>query len=193
MLPQALHPHEGSMAFIAVENVRFKAQGAHQADPADAQHHLLLEAVLVVTTVQLVRDGAVLPVVVGDIRIQKVQRDAAHRQGPYLGMNGAAGKVNSHLEPLAVFVAHRRHRHFGVLLWRVVVYLVAVQRDRLLEIAVAVQQADAQHVHVAIAGFFEVVAGEYAQAAGVQAHRSVQPKFHAEIRHPGAGSVLFVF
>ena len=60
----------------------------------------------------------------------------------------------------------------------------AVVGQHLAEVALLIEQADADHGHVQVAGAFQVIARQNAQAARVDRQRLGKPEFHAEIGDP---------
>jgi hypothetical protein len=61
------------------------------------------------------------------------------------------------------------------------VLLVAVRIDRLAEVAVLVEQADANERQCHVAGRLDMIAGEHSQTTGVDAERFVKAIFGAEV------------
>jgi hypothetical protein len=78
-------------------------------------------------------------------------------------------------------VDHRRHRQVVEVRILVNRLLVAVGVDLLLEVSLAIQQADADKRQAQVAGGLAVVAGQDAQTAGVDRQALVKPEFGAKI------------
>ena len=110
------------------------------------------------------------------------------------GRDRAARRSTSSGRPFVSWT--RRERQPAEVVVGVVVLLMAVGVDRLAEVALAVEQADADERQRHVAGRLHVVAGEDAQAAGVDAERLVEPVLGAEVgdrarracRRGGAGT-----
>ena len=156
-------------------------QRAQRADAADAKDHLLVQAHLAAAHVQDVGDRPVGRVVVGNVRVEQQQRHAADLGEPHRAPHRAAGHLDADRQRPAVVRRDARQRQpLGVVVG-VGVLLVAVGIDRLSEVAVAVEKADADERDGHVAGGLEVVAGEHAQAARVDAERLVQAVLGAEV------------
>ena len=80
--------------------------------------------------------------------------------------------------PMADF--HRQLVDVGV---EVLFLLPAVDVEPLPEVALAVEQADADQRDAEIGRALDVVAGEHAQAAGIDRQRFVQAELRGKIRH----------
>jgi hypothetical protein len=65
----------------------------------------------------------------------------------------------------------------------VALLLPALRVERLVEVALVVQDADADQRDAQVAGALEVVAGQHPQAAGVDRQALVQPELHREVGH----------
>ena len=63
----------------------------------------------------------------------------------------------------------------------VALLLPAVHGEVLAEVALAVHQADADERQAEVAGALQVVAGQHAEAAGVDRHALVQAELGAEV------------
>ena len=92
-----------------------------------------------VAAVKVVGNAAVFPVVFVEVGVQQIEWNPANGQFPNFGKYLTTRKVNDNFQPFTIFVPYRMHRHFGVLLWRVVIDLITVQGNALLKIAVTVQ------------------------------------------------------
>ena len=92
--PDAFEREEGRMALVQMVNARPDAQRLQRATPADAQHHLLLQAHLGVAAVKLIGDVLIGRAVLLDVRVEQIERDAALR-APDLRGDLAAGYSTS--------------------------------------------------------------------------------------------------
>jgi hypothetical protein len=144
------------------------AEGAHRADPADAEQQFLPEPVLAPAAVQpvghLVQRGLVLL----HVGVEHQQRHPAHLGQPHLGgQELALGQRHLHLDRLAVGGPQQREREAVGVVGRVALRLPAVGRQRLGEVPVPVEQAHPDDRHPEVAGRFQVVAREDAEAPRV--------------------------
>ena len=94
----------------------------------------------------------------------------------------AAGEVEAHGERLARGVAHQGDRQLVGVEHRVVLLLPAVRRQRLLEVAAAIEQPHAEDRDPEVAGALEVVAGEDAESAGVLREHLGDAVLRGEVR-----------
>ena len=101
-LAHALELEERGMPFVHVPDRRLQTQRPQHPHPADAQHHLLRDAHLLVAAVQ---PGRQLPIggrVLLDVGVHQVERDAAHLDAPHLGVDRAPRQVDADDDALAV-------------------------------------------------------------------------------------------
>ena len=188
----ALQGHKGGVAFVHVAEGRRDAQGGQGAHAADAQDDLLLQAHFRIAAVELVGDVLVVVLIGGDVGVEQIERNAPHLHLPDLRVDVAARKIHADAERLAVRVRLRLHRHVIEIVVGVALLLPAVGVERLAEVALLIQQAHADERDAQIAGRFEMVAGENAQAAGVDRQALGQAELHREIGDAGLGR-RFVF
>ena len=164
-----------------------------RAHAADAEQQLLQQAVLAAATVEAVGDRAQGVLVLGDVGVEQQQRDAADRDPPHArGERLAVGQRQGHEGRGAVRVAQHRQRQAVGVEHRVALLLPALARDRLAEVAGAVEQADGDDRHAEVAGRLEVVAGEDAEAARVLRQRRRDAELGREVadRLRGVGETL---
>ena len=90
-------------------------------------------------------------------------------------------------------LAVRRHRRLdrrvGPVQPLVALFLPAVGRDVLVEVALRVHEADADERHAEVAGFLAVIAGQHAEAARVDRQRLMQRELGGEVRDRLAGEL----
>jgi hypothetical protein len=133
-----------------------------------AEQHLLEQPVFTPAAVEDIGHAALADVVLLDVRVQHQQRHPADLREPDPGaQRTAAGQRQGDLGRGAVLLPQQRHREFVGIEDRIVLLLPAVPGQRLAEVAVPVQESDADQRYAEIAGRFEMVAGEDAEAAGV--------------------------
>ena len=177
----AFKNQEGSMAFIDMPDRRFQTEGGEGAGTADAEQDFLFNARRFVATIKTMGDFAVALGVLRQPGVEQNEPDMADLGFPELGLNGPAGEFDGHQNVLAMGVEDRRDRQVvevGIVVGRV---LLAVGIERLLEIALAVKQADADERQAHVAGGFAMVASKNAEAAGVDRQAFVKAEFGAEI------------
>ena len=189
VVDEALHVAEGGVAFVAVVDVLADAEFLEHEHAADAEEVFLLEAVLPVAAVEGVGDFAVelgVHLVVG---VEEVELDAAYVDLPYVGVDLVVGEGHVDDDLVALGVEEALNGEGVEVLGLVVGDLLAVHGEGLAEVAVAVEEADAAEVDVAVGGFLEVVAGEDAEASGVDFQDVVEAVLHAEVGDGGAAAV----
>ena len=180
VLAAALQHQEGRVALVDVPRGGLQAEAAQHARAADAEHYLLLQAHLATAAVELARDATVRLAVLGHVGVQEVETDMADARLPDVHPDAASRKIEVDAQALAVDV-HRLDRHVAEIRGHDLRDLVAVAVDGLGEVAVVVQQADADEGNAEVAGSLAVVAGEDAEAAGVDREALVQPELGAEV------------
>ena len=185
-----LDEHERRVALVEVPGRRLDAQGSQRAHAADAQDQLLVQPHLAAAHVQDVGDR---PVVSRRCRACRCRAAAAARGRPAPARRRPWTVATRELDRDEQRVAARRRRRAERQAARVVVgvgvLLVAVGVDGLAEVAVAIEQADADERQRHVRGGLAVVAGEHAQAARVDAQRLVEAELGAEV---GDGPVELV-
>ena len=160
-LADPLQPEEPGVALVGVEHVGLEAEGPQGADAADAEHDLLAQSVVLVAAVEAVGDGDAVGRVAVDVGVEQVQRDAADVGPPDVDRDVVAGEVDGDLDA-RVDEPERVGREVGDAL-----LLPALGVEALAEVALGVEQADADERHAEVRRRLEVVAGEHAEAAGV--------------------------
>ena len=192
-LADPLQAEEAGVALVGVEHLGLgeagqPGVGAHGADAADAQQHLLAQPVLGVAAVEAVGDVAQDAVVLLDVGVEQQQRDAAHAGDPDAGHGLlAAGHADGDAGGGAVGLAQQRQRELVGVEDRVGLLLPAVAGEPLAEVAVAVEQPHAHDRYAEVAGGLEVVAGEDAEAAAVLRQHGGDAELGREVgdRAPG--------
>ena len=161
------------MALVGVEDLRCGGAGdarpdAEGAHAADAEQQLLAQPVLGVAAVEAVGDVAVVGAVLLDVGVEQQQRHAADvRDEDARHQVRAVGQRDRDRGTAAVGLAELRQRELVGVEDRVALLLPAVAVQRLLEVAVAVEQADTDQRDAEVGRRLEVVAGEDAETAGV--------------------------
>ena len=182
---ETLHVAKGGVALVAVVNVFLNAELLQGEHTADTEEVLLLDTVFPVAAVEGVRNSAIVFRVQFIVGVEQVEGHAAYVGTPKGSVNHEVGirHVDNHL--VAVLVEHALNGQAVEVLSLVVGNLLAVHRERLREITIAVEETYGYHVHIAIGGFLQIVAGKNAKAARINFKHVVQTIFHAEISHRG--------
>ena len=147
-----LQDEECRMPLVHVPSGRLESDRMQRAHTADAEHDLLLDASALVSAVKPVGDVAVLCVVVVQIGVEQIQGDVADDRLPYAHRHVAARQIDAHPHFRAVVVQHGCHRQIVKIRIAVVCELVAFAVDRLMKIALPVQEADADKRQAHVAG-----------------------------------------
>ena len=195
-LADPLEAEEAGVALVGVEHLGRRGAGdagvrAQRADAADAEQQLLAQPVLAVAAVEPVGDVAVVVGVALDVGVEQQQRHAADAARPRSARpgRGPPGTRSTTVARGAVGLAQQRDRQAVGVEHRVGLLLPALARERLLEVAVAVEQADADDRDAEVAGGLEVVAGEDAEAAGVLREHRGDAELRGEVARSARGRV----
>ena len=182
-----LQPGQRRMALVEVDDAGLHAERVQHAHAADAEQRVLPQPDLGVADVKPRGDPAVRDAVLGPVGVEQQQRHAADVDPPHLGHDVAAHDGDGDRQRLAVVAGdERRGDAVGVRLDPVFV-LPARAVDALAEVAVAVHEPDREHRHAAVRGLLENVAGQHAEATGVDRERAVDRVLGAE---EGDGALL---
>ena len=169
----AFQAEEAGVALVGVEHLGGGVAGepavrADRAHSSYAEQHLLEQPVLAAAAVQPVGDPAFAEVVLLDVGVEQQQRYAADLGEPDPGaQRAAAGQGEGDLGGGAVGLPEQGDGQFVGVEDRIVLLLPAVPGEGLAEVAVPVEQADADERYAEVAGRLQMVAGEDAEAAGV--------------------------
>ena len=173
---------ERRVALVEMPDRRRQRERPDRPDAADAEDELLVQPHLATADVEDVRDRPVLDGVLGDVGVEQQDRHAADLGKPDRHGQVAPGKLDPDGQRQAVLVLDARERQAREVVVGVVVLLVAVRVDRLAEVALPIEQPDAEERQRHVAGRLHVVAGEDPEAARVDAERLVDAVLGAEIR-----------
>ena len=180
-LAQPLELQERRVALVHVEDGRVEPEAAEHAHPADAEHEFLPEPVLAVASVELVGDRARPVRVTVDVGVEQVERHTPDLRTPDLHPHGheharVVGQIDRRgdlLEP------ERQPR--GVVLGIALCLPVGLV-ELLAEVALAVEEADADEWHAEIGRRLQVIARQHAEAARVDRQALVEPELAGEVR-----------
>src|SRR4051812_2519959 len=124
-----------------MENGWLQTQRAHRARATDAKDHFLADTRRFIAAVQAIADVAIRRRVLGTVRVHEIHRYAADLRLPHARYDVAPTNAHRDRQPLAVLVDG-----FDWEIARIVVpvlcVLNAVVIDALLEVTLAVEQAD---------------------------------------------------
>ena len=155
--------------------------GPQRPDSADAQDPLLAQPVVQAAAIQLAAQLPVLRLVLLEVGVEQIERVPPHHQFPGADPHGPAGGAHGRDPGLPALAPHRNEWSDGEVEPLVPVLLPAIHGQVLIEIAPGIHEPDAHQRQAQIRGRLQVVAGEHAQAAGVDRDRVVEPELGAEI------------
>ncbi len=172
-LTDPLQAQEARVALVGVEHVRGSksgqlAIGTDGADAADAEDHLLQQSVIGPAAVQSVGHRTFVGTVLLDVAVQQQQRHPADVGPADVGRDAAvARKVDVHRDRPSLGIPDQRQWQVVRVEQRVALLLPPFHRQRLPEVAGAVEQPHTNDRHAQVGSRLEVVTGQDAQAAGV--------------------------
>ncbi len=175
------------MALVEVDDGRLVAHRAQRPDAADAEQRVLRQPGLRVAVVQPSGDPALQRIVLRAVGVEQVERHPPDVDAPDPRGHHAGADRHRHRERRGVGAGDQRGgQPLGIGLDPVLV-LPARGVDPLAEVALAVHEADRDQAEPAVGGLLEQIAGERAQAAGVDRQRDVDAVLGAQERHPPSG------
>jgi hypothetical protein len=138
----------------------------------------LADALLDPAAVEAIGDEAVLLVVLVEVGVEEVERDAADVGLPDARVHRGARDLDGDPDVLDRPDGHRPRVESGEAL-----LLPAPRVERLAEVAVVVEEADRDERQADVVGRFEVVAGEHPESAGVLGQRGGHAELGGEVGH----------
>ncbi len=162
----ALDHEEGRVALVDVVHARRDPERVQRAHAADAEQELLPNPMLPIAGVQRIGHPR---------HVEQVERHRADVVAPDGGVDDLAAEIDLDLDGLA-----DEPELLGVELL-VALGLPALVGDALDEIAAAVEEPDRNERHTELGSRLQVVAGEDAEAAGVDREARVDAELHAEV------------
>ena len=188
--PHQLERGERAVPLVQMHDAGRDAERRERADAADAEQQLLADADALIAAVQPRRQLAVLGAVAVHVGVEQQERVAADRDPPDAGDDPSGPRLDLDGDRHAV-ARGRLHRQLPMIDVDVLLALPAVAVEPLPEVALVVVQADADERDAEVGRALEMVAGQDAEAAGVDRHRLVQAELGREVRdRPGAQSTL---
>ena len=181
VVAQTLKVAEGSVTLVAMVDVFLDAQLLEHEHTTDTEQDLLLQTVLPVATIERVGDGAVKLRVHLVVGVEQVELHTTNVNLPNVSMNLIVHVRHIHNNGVAVLIEHALDGQRVEVLCVIVGYLLSVHAERLLEVAVAIEEADGTHVDVAVRSLLYIVAGEHAETARIDLQHLVDSILHAEV------------
>ena len=173
---------ECGMAFVHVGNGNLIAEGVEGAHTAHTEENFLAEAIQLVATIELTGHIAELGAILGDIGIEQNQRNPSDIQAPSREMEFfVIGERDLKEKGLSVRVEATGDGEGVDVVFGISFHLPTGGIDDLFEIAFAIEETDTDQRDVEIGRGFEMVAGQDAEAAGVDMDGFVQTEFHGEV------------
>ncbi len=163
-------PRKAACPSFMWKTVGLEPELAQRPHAADAEHELLADPVLTVAAVQHV----------GHLGLEQVEAHAADVRAPDPGGDRLAGELDRDRDRL-------EHEAEPLRVELRVARLLPVVLERLLEVALPVEQADSDQRDAEVGGRLEVVAGEDPEPARVDRERLAQPELRREVRDEEAG------
>ena len=155
---------KGSVTLVAVINILLDAKLVEQQHTADAEQVLLLDAVLPVTTIELVSDAAVPLRVAVEVGVEQIELHAAYIYLPYVGIDNYIIVVRHfEYELCAILILHGLDRELCEVLGLVVGLLAAIGREGLGEVTETIEETYGTEVDVRIRSLLHIVAGKDAE------------------------------
>ena len=142
--PNLFQGEEGGVAFVHVEHSGLEPHGLQGAHAADTKDDFLADPGVDIAAIKGIGDVAILRQhVVGNVGVQQVQGDTADAQFPDLNEHAAGGQFDRHLEIVAVGVLHGFQRQRVKVVHGIAFLLPSVGIQKLAEIALLVEQPQA--------------------------------------------------
>src|SRR5579875_3952332 len=177
----ALQTTKGAMALVHVADSRWLTQSAQGHDSADAQHHLLADAHVIVAAVEPGRDGAVFRCVLRDVGVQQIQRYPPDLDAPDADVDLAAREGDADGQRSPVTIQLGDERQIEEIIFRIAFLLPTIDGEVLAEITLAVHQANAHQWQTEVASAFEMIARQYTKTAGIDRDTLVNAELGGEI------------
>ena len=181
LLAHPLEDHQRRVPFVDVPDAGVDPQRAQRLHRADAEDHLLAEAHLAPADVEDVRDRPVVRLVLRQVGVEQQHRDASDLDLVDQQVDLPVEQRDADDQRPPVGAGHRHHRQARGIEVGIEVLLAPLGVHRLAEVAAAVVEADGDERQAEVGRRLAVVAGEDAEAAGVDAEALVQAVFGRKI------------
>jgi len=163
--PGALEHRERRVPLVEVADLGLEPEGPQQAPAPDAQHQLLLQAQLGASAVQLARDGAEGRRVRGVVAVEQVERAPSDLRLPRPEPDRVPRQRKLQAQPLPAFIPDRADRELPGVVVGVQRFLAAIGANHLTEVALLVEEPDADHRNTEVTRGLELVPGHVAEPA----------------------------
>ena len=187
LIADALQDDERRVSFVQVPGRRLDAHGLEDADAADAEDDLLLDARLAVASVETRRELAIPRRVLLEIGVEEEEPHAAELHLPDRHEDGAIPERHGDDAGAAVGSDGAFDRRIGPVQTLVDFLLPAFGRHGLMKVALRVHEADADERNPEVARFLAVIAGQHAESARVNGQRLVERELGGEVRDRAVG------
>ncbi len=177
-----LQSGERGVSLVEVDQGRFDAELAQHARAAHTEQRVLRQTDPVVAVIQAGGDPTTDGRVLRQRGVEQVQGYAADVDPPHVRDDVLVPHGHGHFDRRAVARDEHGGQRLGIDGGPVFV-LVAAGIEALVEVAAPVTEADTYAGQVAVGRFLEDVAGEDAEAAGIDRERRMHREFGAEERN----------
>jgi len=144
---------------------RFHTKAVEQLRASYTEHDLLVDAHVLVAAVDPAADVAVVRLVCGNVCVEQIEGCTADFELPCLCEHFALGNIDGNDKVLAVGAGHFFNGKAFCILQRIVLHLPSILVEVLAEVALFVEQRDADEVDAEVTGRFDVVTGKDAEAS----------------------------
>ena len=176
-----LEDGEAAVAFVEVEHAGRDAHRLDGAETADTEQQLLTDAGARVASVEARSEFAVLGRVALNVGVEQEEIAAADLDLPNFCTDRPAAGPDLHDDGLAVGTDGGLHGELIDVGADVLLLLPSSLVEALQEVALAVEQPDADQRNVEVGGALDVVSGEHAEAARVDRQRLMQAELGGEV------------
>ena len=177
---------EATVPLVEMEDAGGNAHGFECTKAADAEEQLLTNAGAPVAAIEAGSKFQIFGRVALHIRIQQQKGATAHLDSPNLGADQAAAGLDFYDDGFALFADGELHGELIDVGVEVLFLLPALLVEVLAEVALAVEEADADEGNAEVGGALDVVSGEHTETAGINGQGLVQAELSRKVSH-GAG------
>gem|GEM_PF-2602103 len=172
---------KGGVAFVEMADLGIQTEGSQQTPTDNAENVFLTQPQFGSAAVQLAGDARIRGRIGGIVGVEEIEPGAPHFHLPGANPQFHPGERNRQPHPLAIGITQRLDGQLAGLVVRVESQLRAAGIELLAEVTLLVEQADADHRHAQIAGGFQLISRDVAEAARVNGQSLAQHIFHAEV------------
>src|SRR5271168_467412 len=180
-IANGLEDCEAAVAFVEVKDSGGDSHGSESAEAADAEEELLADAGAAVAAIESRGEFEVFGGVAVDVGIEQEEVATADFDTPDLGVDDAAAGLNFDHDAFAVCADGGLHGKLVDVGREVLFALPAGVVEALQEVSLAIEEADADERDVQIGCALDMVAGEDAEASGVDGEGLVQAELGGEV------------